>query len=70
MKTKIANNVIIKYNNKSISSTFCTNVLGITLDGALSWKNHIDVISKKLSRACFIIRTMKQHISITVLKAI
>jgi hypothetical protein len=44
--------------------------LGITVDGALSWNNHIDVLMKKLSSACYVIRNTKQCMSITVLKAI
>jgi hypothetical protein len=44
--------------------------LGITVDDALSWKNHINVLSKKLSRAGYVIRNMKQHMSTSVLQAI
>jgi hypothetical protein len=47
-----------------------TEFLEITVDGASSWKNHIDVLTKRLSRAYYIIRNMKQYMSISVLKAI
>jgi hypothetical protein len=71
MKTNIANNVIIKYNNNiSISSTFCTKLLGFTADGAFLWQNHTDVLSTKLSRPCYVISNMNQHMSMSVSEAI
>jgi hypothetical protein len=69
LKKKITNNIIIKY-NKSINSTVFTKFLEITVNGALSWKNHIDVLRKKLNRAYYVIRNLKQHMFISVLKAI
>jgi hypothetical protein len=42
--------------NNASSTTF----LGITIDSALTWKNHIDLLVGKLSKACYVIRNMKQ----------
>jgi hypothetical protein len=47
-KTKMLNNFIINYNNKSINSTFCTKFLEIMVEGTLSWKDHVEILKKKL----------------------
>jgi hypothetical protein len=49
-KTKILHNFMINYNNKSINSIFCTKFLGIMVDGSLLWKNHTEILMKKLSK--------------------
>jgi hypothetical protein len=69
-KTKISHNFIINYNNKSFNSIFCTKFLGIMVDGALPWKNHTEMLMKKLSKACYTIRNMKHYMSISALKVI
>jgi hypothetical protein len=40
------------------------------IDDALTWKNHIDLLIKKLSKACYVIRNMKPYMSTSALKAI
>jgi hypothetical protein len=42
----------------------------IMIDGALTWKNHIDLLIKKLSKACYVIRNVKPYMSPSALKAI
>jgi len=48
------------FNNNLITNT---KFLGLTMDCTLSCNNHIDKLMKKLSTACYIIRTVKTHIS-------
>jgi len=33
------------------------------MDNTLSWNNHIDLLVKKLSTACYIIRSAKTYMS-------
>jgi hypothetical protein len=40
------------------------------VDGTLLWKNHVEILMKKLSKACYVIRNMKHYMSISVLKVI
>ena len=38
------------------------------MDCTLSWNDHIDLLMKKLSTACYIIRNMKTYMSASALK--
>jgi len=40
----------------------------VTMNNTLSWNNHIDLIMKKLSTACYIIRNAKTYMSVSSLK--
>jgi hypothetical protein len=40
------------------------------VDGTLSWKNHVEILMKKLSKSCYVIKNMKHYMSISVLKVI
>jgi hypothetical protein len=37
--------------------------LGITVDSSLSWKNHIDELKVKLSKACYAVRSLRPFVS-------
>jgi hypothetical protein len=41
-----------------MNNAFRTKCLGITIDSALTWKNRIDLLVGKLSKACYVIRNM------------
>ena len=69
-KATISDTFTINYNNNFINNTLSTKFLGVVVDSALIWKNHIELLVKKLSKACYVIRNMKQYLSITALKAI
>jgi hypothetical protein len=43
----MSDTLTISYNIKFINNIFCTKFLGIMIDGALTWKNHIDLLIKK-----------------------
>jgi hypothetical protein len=44
--------------------------LGVTMNNTLSWNNHIDLLMKKLSKACCIIRNTKTYMSASSLKVV
>jgi hypothetical protein len=51
--------LMIGYNNKFVASTASNKFLGGSLNEMLSWDNHIEALAKKLSMACYIIRSAK-----------
>jgi 3-methyladenine DNA glycosylase AlkC len=55
-------NLQIGFNNNFVTNSFYTKFLGVTMNNTLSWNNHIDLLVKKLSKACYIIRNAKTYI--------
>jgi hypothetical protein len=53
----------ISYNNKHIVNNLNSQFLGITVDSSLSWKNHIDGLMVKLSKACYAVRSLRPFVS-------
>ena len=51
-----------------IIQTNFVKFLGITLENTLSWKQHIDTITPKLNKACYVIRWSKLYLSYDALK--
>jgi len=62
--------IAIDYNNTTIPTSSSTKFLGLTVDCTLSWRDHIDLITKKLSNICYLIRNIKPCLSIFTLKMI
>jgi len=58
------------YNNTTIPISSSTKFLGLTVDCALSWSDHVDLITKKLSNISYLIRNIKPYLSIFTLKMI
>jgi len=52
----------INYNNKFIPTITYTKFLGLTVDFSLTWMNHIDLLTKKLSTTCYLIQNIKQYL--------
>ena len=44
--------------------------MGITIDNTLSWKQHIDTITPKLNKTCYIIRRSKLYLSNDAIKMV
>ena len=63
-------NLKIGFNNTFITNSSYTKFLGVTMNNTLSWNNHIDLLIKKLSTACYIIRNAKTYMSTLSLKVI
>jgi hypothetical protein len=59
----------IKVENKLIATVKETKFLGLIID-KLTWKGHINYIIPKLSSACYVMRTVKPHVSHNALKVI
>jgi hypothetical protein len=63
-------NLKIGFNNNFITNNSYRKFLGVTMNSTLSWNNHVDLIMKKLSKACYIIRNAKTYMSVSSLKVI
>jgi hypothetical protein len=51
------------YNNKYVACTSSIKFLGMSMNETLSWDNYIEALAKKLSMACYIIRSAKIYMS-------
>ena len=49
----------IGFNNNFIASSASTKFLGMTINNNLNWNDHVDSITKKLSKACYMRRNAK-----------
>jgi len=58
------------FNNNLITNSYYTKFLGVTMDNNMSWNNHSNLLMKKLSMACYIIRNAKTYMSASSLKMI
>ena len=63
-------NFKIGFNNNLITNSSYTKFLGVAMDNTLSWNNHINILMKKLSTACYNIRNVKTNMSASSLKMI
>lgn len=64
----IHSSMLLKADKKSIENVSHTKFLGVFLDQKLTWNRHIDYITAKLSSNCYLIRNMKNTVSVDVLK--
>jgi hypothetical protein len=60
----------IGLSHKQIFNSECTKFLGLIIDNKLSWKDHIDYLTTKLSSTCFIMTVIKPLLSLNTLKMI
>ena len=60
--------ITINHNNKIIPICNSTKFLGVIVDCTLSWRDHIDLVTKKLSTICYFIRNIKPYLSSSTLK--
>jgi hypothetical protein len=56
--------------DKYIEESVHTKFLGLQIDNHLNWKTHIDQLVQKLSRACYLVRSLSQVSNIDNLKLI
>jgi hypothetical protein len=68
-KNKFLNKINIEHDNKMLQTNF-VKFWGITVANTLSWKQHIDTITPKLNKACYIIRRSKLYLSNDALKMV
>ena len=69
-KNTNATDLNISYENNQISSIHSTTFLGLIIDNNLSWHSHIDQMIPKLSKASYIIRSLKPLLSFETLKRV
>ena len=69
-KNTFLNKINIEQDNKMLLKTDFVKFLGITVDNTLSWKQHIDTITPKLNKACYVIRRSKLYLSNNALKMV
>jgi len=63
-------NLKISYNNNFFTNSSDTKFLVVTMNNTLSWNNDIDLLMKKLSMACYIVKNAKTYMSALSLKVI
>jgi hypothetical protein len=61
-------NLKIGFNNNFITNSSYTKFLGVTMSNTLSWNNHVHLLMKKLSKACYIVRNTKTYMTASSLK--
>jgi len=66
-KRNMSVNLKIGFNNFINNSSY-TKFLEVTMNNTLSWNNHVDLLMKKLSKACYIIRNAKTYMSANMWK--
>jgi len=62
LKNGSLNEINIEY-NKLLSNPSNMKFLGIIIDKSLFWKNHVDMVTPKLSQACYTVRRTKPYLS-------
>jgi hypothetical protein len=68
--SKITENPRIRIGNESLNRVNTTKSLGVIIDDRLRWEDHIDSISKKVSRGIGAIKLIKPFVPESILKQI
>jgi hypothetical protein len=69
-KRKQVRKPVIVMNGTTIDYVDSFNFLGLTLNHTLTWKNHIEVISVKISKTIGILNKLKQYFPTSILQTI
>jgi hypothetical protein len=69
-KRKQRHNITISINNEKIKQAKSTTFLSVVIDECLTWKDHIDLIFKKMMKASSIISRMHHFTNLNALKLI
>ena len=67
---RLHHNVTLKLDRKAICQKDYIKYLGVFVDCHLSWKHHISIISKKVSRSIGIMYRIRKYVDLRVLKNI
>lgn len=59
---------LIRINHKSIQQVQSSKFLGIFIDQKMTWEDHVNHLLSKLSTTCFVIKQLKNTVSINILK--
>ena len=66
-RKKLPDIVILKFGKKRIQMTKYVKFLGVLLDEHLTWKYHINELSKKLSKSCGIFFKIRHYVPLSTL---
>jgi len=69
-KTTGVINFEVTISQNSIKLTDNVKHLGVFVDNKLTWKTHIDFLSKKLSKACGMINKLRHYVPLSTLKLV
>lgn len=67
-KNKTQNLIVSLSSAKGLDQTDSVILLGISIDSSLSWKSHIDIVCRRLSRVIFLIVNLKQQVTYVYLR--
>lgn len=67
---KIDNVPLIQIDGETIELAESTKFLGVHLDSKLTWETHIRSVCTKLSSSCFLIRCLRNTVSVEVLRTV
>lgn len=60
--------LLIRANQQSIAQVESIKFLGIHLDQKMTWEKHVEDLTGKLSKSCFVLRYLKNTVSPEILK--
>jgi hypothetical protein len=63
-------NITISMNNENLKQVKSTTFLGIVIDECLTWKNHLNSISKKIIKSASIISRIRHFTNLKSLKLV
>ena len=69
-KAQVLTDFKLSINHNIIEKTDSLKYLGVNIDDKLSWKNHIDILSTKLSKICGIIYKLRHYVPLSSLKSV
>ena len=73
-KKRTPENISLYLDNKSIDAVSHFNFLGLFIDENLSWKNHIAMVTNKLSKISGVLHRLKyiypQHVLVAIYKSL
>ena len=67
---QVQRNITLKINKKAISEKDSVKYLGIMIDSGLTWKTHIETLTKKISRTLGILYKIRPCANIDILKTL
>ena len=59
---------VVNFDNKNIPLQTEAKFLGVTVNHNLKWNSHIELLSKKLSKVCFLLRQTRETVNKQVLR--
>jgi hypothetical protein len=60
----------VGYENKRIANTYDIKFLGLSMDGSLFWRNHVDQLIYKLNKSCYAIRSIEPFLSLKTIRMV